>query len=281
MESNQTIKYALAGLGAVALGTLVWYLSKDEYHELDYKKFNKAKLEAVMKEIQLEFTCIYTRNYNILIRLKESEEFDQSVLDQMETLVGKEIKDKTLQVCEEYCFKCHPNSHDEKCDHVKESIDLRQFEDWVCHFSQEDFIVKQEAAIDKLHRDLFINQRIEHLSFEEEIPEELTADKYLLMYKKIWATIRHDLFMEIQLKKKELRKVELDEKEFDELYNKTSKNFEKIRAEVYSQIMGEEIESPLAREYMQKAYVTYSTISTTNKNHNANTERARWADLVQ
>jgi hypothetical protein len=87
--------------------------------------------------------------------------------------------------------------------------------------------------------------------------------------------------MEIQLKKKELRKVELDEKEFDELYNKTSKNFEKIRAEVYSQIMGEEIESPLAREYMQKAYVTYSTISTTNKNHNANTERARWADLVQ
>jgi len=52
------------------------------------------------------------------------------------------------------------------------------------------------------------------------------------------------------------------------LYNKTSKNFEKIRAEVYEQIMGEEIEQPLAREYMQKAYVTYSTISSANKNPN-------------
>ena len=57
---------------------------------------------------------------------------------------------------------------------------------------------------------MFINQRIEHLSYEQEIPAELTADKYLMMYKKIWATIRHDLYMEIQLKKKELRKVELD-----------------------------------------------------------------------
>jgi len=45
---------------------------------------------------------------------------------------------------------------------------------------------------------LFINQRIEHLSYEQEIPAELTADKYLMMYKKIWATIRHDLYMEIQ-----------------------------------------------------------------------------------
>jgi len=51
-------------------------LSKDDHDELDYKKFNKAKLEALMKEVQLEFTCIYTRNYNLLLRIKESDEFD-------------------------------------------------------------------------------------------------------------------------------------------------------------------------------------------------------------
>jgi len=62
---------------------------------------------------------------------------------------------------------------------------------------------------------LFERQRIENLSFEEDIPEELTADKYLLMYKKIWSTIRHDLYMDIERKKKELRKADLDEKEFD------------------------------------------------------------------
>lgn len=116
----------------------------------------------------------------------------------MQTLVNKEIRDKTEQVCEDFCLKCHPRSHDETSNHVREGINLRQFEDWVAHFSQEDFITKQEAALNKLHQDLFINQRIEHLSYEQEIPAELTADKYLMMYKKIWATIRHDLYMEIQ-----------------------------------------------------------------------------------
>jgi len=70
------MRYALAGLSALALGVVVWYLSKDDHDELDYKKFNKAKLEALMKEVQLEFTCIYTRNYNLLLRIKESDEFE-------------------------------------------------------------------------------------------------------------------------------------------------------------------------------------------------------------
>ena len=52
--------------------------------------------------------------------------------------------------------------------------------------------------MEKLDSDLFERQRIEHLSFEGEIPEELTAEKYLLMYKKIWAILRHDLYILIQ-----------------------------------------------------------------------------------
>ena len=45
--------------------------------------------------------------------------------------------------------------------------------------------------------------------------------------------------------------------------------------------MGEEVEQEKAREYMQKAYVTYSTISSASKNKNEETKRARWPDLVQ
>ena len=52
--------------------------------------------------------------------------------------------------------------------------------------------------MEKLDSDLFERQRIEHLSFEDEIPEELTAEKYLLMYRKIWSILRHDLWKDIQ-----------------------------------------------------------------------------------
>lgn len=56
---------------------------------------------------------------------------------------------------------------------------------------------------------------------------------YLLMYKKIWAIIRHDLYCEIKRRKKELMVDELSEKEFDKLYNEQHKNFENVRLEVY------------------------------------------------
>ena len=91
----------------------------------------------------------------------------------------------------------------------------------------------QREALETLHNDLFERQCINHLTFENEIPEELTADKYLLMYKKIWAVIRHDLYREIQRKKKEKMVDMLEEKDFNELYEQQHKNFEKIRLEVY------------------------------------------------
>jgi len=69
---------------------------------------------------------------------------------------------------------------------------------WAEHFYDEPFMVKNRDVMEKLDSDLFERQRIEHLSFEDEIPEELTAEKYLLMYKKIWSILRHDLFIMIQ-----------------------------------------------------------------------------------
>ena len=102
-------------------------------------------------------------------------------------MVNSEIRDKQEQVLEDYNDRCKDEG----------GITFAQFEQWVEHFADEDFIVKQSEAMLKLDDDLFKRQRIEHLSFEDEIPEELTAEKYLLMYKKVWAVIRHDLYKEI------------------------------------------------------------------------------------
>ena len=161
-----------------------------------------------------------------------------------------------------------------------EKINARQFEAWVEKFRDAPFMQKQAELIERLDGDLFVRQKIEHLSFEDDIPEELTADKYLLMYKKIWAIIRHDLYKAIQLKKKELRVNDLPSVEFDKLYEETHKKFEEVRVDVYHLIMGEEVKQSEARQWMQKAYVTFSTIGSTAHVENKEVKRSRWPDLV-
>ncbi len=138
-------------------------------------------------------------------------------------MVNNEIRDKQNQVVEDYA--------------KTEPITYSQFVSWVQHFSDEEFMIKQGEAIAQLDEDLFTRERINHLSFEDEIPEELTAEKYLQIYKKIWATIRHDLWKDIQARKKELRVQELPEEEFNKLYNACHDNFETIRTETYAKIM--------------------------------------------
>ena len=149
-------------------------------------------------------------------------------------MVNNEIRDKQNQVVEDYA--------------KTEPITYSQFVSWVQHFSDEEFMIKQGEAIAQLDEDLFTKERINHLSFDDEIPEELTGEKYLQIYKKIWATIRHDLWKDIQARKKELRVQELPEEEFNKLYNTSHDNFETIRTETYSKIMDDpDITMPNAR----------------------------------
>ena len=44
-DSQTMIKYAVAGIGAIALAGLAYYLSQDDSQPLDYEKFNAKKLE--------------------------------------------------------------------------------------------------------------------------------------------------------------------------------------------------------------------------------------------
>lgn len=85
----------MAGIGAVALAGLAYYLSSDDFKSLDYKVYNAEKFEALMKEVQLEFTCIYTRNYNLLLKIKENNEYEPAVMNQVRVMINKEMKDKT------------------------------------------------------------------------------------------------------------------------------------------------------------------------------------------
>ena len=75
-----------------------------------------------------------------------------------------------------------------------------------------------------------MNQRINSISFADDIPEELTAEKYLLMYKKIWSILRHDIYIEVKRRANELRVAndQLPETEFNKICEEVFKNFEKV-----------------------------------------------------
>ena len=232
-DNNQMVKYAVAGLSVIGLAAAVWFLSKDSDGDLDKKKFSRDRLEQLMKELQLEITCIYARNYNVMLKIrdqleKEDKAFGPEDMQALRRLVNNEIKDKQEQVVEDYRFE------------DGSTLSYGQWETWVEKHIDEDFMTKQRAELEQLDDDLFVRQRIQSLSFIGDIPEDLTAEKYLVMYKKIWSIIRHDMWKEIQAKKKELRATDLPIEEFNKLYNEAHKKFESIRQEVYAMIMGDE-----------------------------------------
>ena len=70
-DNNQMVKYAVAGLSVIGLAAAVWFLSKDSDGDLDKKKFSRDRLEQLMKELQLEITCIYARNYNVMLKIRD------------------------------------------------------------------------------------------------------------------------------------------------------------------------------------------------------------------
>ena len=72
--NNTTVKAVALSVGAILLGaSAVYFLSKDDsMQNFDPKnKHTLAKLKRILAQCKLEYTCIYARNYNIMLRQKE------------------------------------------------------------------------------------------------------------------------------------------------------------------------------------------------------------------
>ena len=109
----------------------------------------------------------------------------------------------------------------------------------------------------------------------------MNGEMYIRIYRKIWATIRHELYLLIEAKKAEIKcNGNLPKLEFGKCYNDAHDRFEAIRLDVYELLMGVKVSGqPEARRIMQKAYVTYSTIVQAKKEENKK-QLCFWADQV-
>ena len=291
MSTN--MKYALAGVGALALGFGLYYLSKedDASIKLDKTKYTKERLKKFIGESLLEYVCIVCRNYNLMLKVKEANDnkFANEDMNQLKMIIEKEIERKTVQLCKDYTFgeskankKATEDGEEEEKEAKKEDeLDVETLENWIKMYENEKFILDSQDYLDKLLDDVFKRQKIEHLNYEKEIPEEFTKEKYIAVFTKIWATIRHDIWKEMQTTRKENRNQPLTQEQFDDIYETVHDRFETIRAEVYELVMDTELDNKeKAREIMQKAYVTYSTVSSVT-NADGTAVRSRWADQVQ
>jgi hypothetical protein len=266
--NNKTIGYAAAGFGALALAYVVYRLSQDDSAPLDPKgKHSLEKLKQLLAETKLEYTCIYARNYNIMMRTKDAGEFNENLLSQLEALVGQEIEQKTEEICK------YNQANGLKLD----DLTKERFGEWVTYFASDPVVKEQAETIQSLHEDVFKRQEIKHIDYQNDIPKEFTKELYIKTFRKIWAAIRHDIYVEI----KALNGKALNEEIFAKIYNEVHERFERIRTDIYCLMMDlEDLPEGKAREIMQKAYVSYATV-THIKTETGGATASRWPDQVQ
>lgn len=110
----------------------------------------------------------------------------------------------------------------------------------------------------------------------------MTAEMYIRIYRKIWATVRHELHESIKVKKRELNSGSdvLPQQDFAECYNAAHEKFETIRLEIYELLMDMKVDNEfIPRRVMQRAYVTYATVSSKDPK-TGQPIRSIWADQV-
>lgn len=89
---------AITTFGLLAGGAVLYFLSKEESVKLDPKIHTREAFLALLEELNLEYVCIYVRNYNMLLKMKESNELNADMLRAAEAESEKDISAKTTQV---------------------------------------------------------------------------------------------------------------------------------------------------------------------------------------
>ena len=85
-------------------------------------------------------------------------------------------------------------------EHDQDFLTVDSFRKWVARFEETDYVRKQRIAITEMHQELF-GKEGEHIlspiDYSAEIPEKLTKETYIQMYRQVLATIRYDFHQDL------------------------------------------------------------------------------------
>ena len=89
-----------------------------------------------------------------------------------------------------------------------------------------------------MQADLLAQRTLAKISFEDnELPPELTPEKYYGLFKLIYTTIRIDLWLNVSEEKERTGIDDLSVETLDQLENASWDKFDHVRAEIYSRVM--------------------------------------------
>ena len=78
----------------------------------------------------------------------------------------------------------------------------------------------------------------------------MTKEMYIQIYRKIFATIRHDIFVKVKQAQKELMVAHLPDQKFEEIFQSVWKRFENVREDIYNLMMDESVSQKIAKRVM-------------------------------
>jgi len=157
-----TKQIAIATLGVVAGGALLYYLSREESVKLDPKIHTREAFLQLLEELNLEYVCIYVRNYNMLLKMRENNELKPDILKAAEAESEHDINAKTTSV-----IKQNPGF---TIDHVTQFI----------KDNQNDAVVRGYAEkLETLRNDVFNKMLITDLCYKKDLPPKMTKEVYI------------------------------------------------------------------------------------------------------
>ena len=151
--SQPSIKtIALCAAAVIGTAAAIYYLSKDQGAALDKSKHTKENLLRILNELHLEYTCIYARYYNTMLRFKDEKKWNEGLKNKLEADLFSDLKEKNASVCA---------YNEGERDSFRNNLTPELLEEWTKTFKDEPEVKQLAKNINKLHEDVFTRGKVE------------------------------------------------------------------------------------------------------------------------
>lgn len=256
-------KYLIAASAVTAIGAGVLWLSREsETVKFDAKVHTLAKLLDTLDDIYLEYACAYIFFYNTILNMKEQGKFNEQTQDAIVARAKEYTKVRDDTVCKRL------------------GITPAFLEQWIRQYQNEPKVLEVFKNIEDLQDQALIKHQIKEMNYE--LHEKLTREAYVQISRKVLACIRHEAYNQIQEILKKEGRTSVTNDELDEILGTIGDKYqESYRIGALKLFNVEVPEGQIAKRYLQKAYLKYSSISSLKTEPGQPVVRSKYNDQIQ
>lgn len=113
----------------MGLSVGIYFLSKDSDVELDINgKHSLKNLTILLKELNLEYTCMYARYYSMMLKLNELKKLNPNTKNRIEMELLADMRTKNHQILEQT---------ESSRDNYKKGLTVEALRKWTEHFKDD------------------------------------------------------------------------------------------------------------------------------------------------